>query len=129
MSKKTSTSWLWRILGAAAIYVLLLWLLVAAESSSADASIKSIADALWYSLVTLRYPVYVHFHLLAFGDEERNGGIRHSGENTGICCGNRDTGIECAVRFYSYPVHLMYASHRIVVIDKYFLSHLRPRSI
>ena len=53
MKKKTRASWLWRILGAAAVYVLLLWLLVAAESSSADASIKSIADALWYSLVTL----------------------------------------------------------------------------
>lgn len=60
MKKKTG-SWLWRILGGAAVYVLLLWLLVEAESASADASIQSISDALWYSLITLSTVGYGDF--------------------------------------------------------------------
>lgn len=53
MNKKSSASWLWRILGATLVYFLLLWLLVEAESASTEASIQSLPDALWYSLVTL----------------------------------------------------------------------------
>lgn len=41
------------ILGALAVYVLLLFLLVAVESAAPDATIRSIGDAIWFSLVTM----------------------------------------------------------------------------
>ena len=41
------------ILGALAAYVVLLFLLVAAESHSADATIHSFWDAIWFSLITM----------------------------------------------------------------------------
>ena len=41
------------ILSALAVYLVLLLLLLAAESASPDASIRSFGDALWFSLVTM----------------------------------------------------------------------------
>ncbi len=45
--------WLWPILSGLLGYAGLLVLLAAAESSDPDASIQSISDALWYTIVTL----------------------------------------------------------------------------
>lgn len=41
------------LLGALALYAALLALLIGAESSNPDASIRSVGDALWYSLITM----------------------------------------------------------------------------
>ena len=41
------------ILSALAVYLVLLLLLLAAESASPDASIRSFGDALWFSLITM----------------------------------------------------------------------------
>ena len=67
-SKKTAA-----ILAVAAAFLLVLWLLVIAESASPDASITSLPRALWYSLVTMTtvgygdlYPVTVWGRIIGF---------------------------------------------------------------
>ncbi len=52
MNKHNRRTLVW-ILAALALYLLLLSLLVEAERSSSDASIRTLWDAFWYSLITL----------------------------------------------------------------------------
>ena len=52
MNKRNRRALIW-ILAAAALYLLLLFLLVAAERNSPDATIRTMGDAFWYSLITL----------------------------------------------------------------------------
>ena len=71
MNRQSRRTLVW-CLTAAAIYYLLLWLLVEAERGSSDASIHGIGDAFWYSLITLttigygdKAPVSLHGKLVA----------------------------------------------------------------
>ena len=52
MNKQNRRVLIW-ILAAAALYLLLLFLLVAAERNYPDATIRTMGDAFWYSLITL----------------------------------------------------------------------------
>ena len=52
MNKQNRRTLIW-ILGASALYLLLLFLLVAAERNSPNATIRTMGDAFWYSLITL----------------------------------------------------------------------------
>ena len=52
MNKQNRRTLIW-ILAASALYLLLLFLLVAAEHAQPDATIRTLGDAFWYSLITL----------------------------------------------------------------------------
>lgn len=65
--------WLWLCAGGAAVYLVMLLLLLWTERADPNASIQSFADAFWYSVVTLStvgygdlYPVTVMGRILGF---------------------------------------------------------------